>query len=192
MRNLPFLLVMCALSQAPASGQPSEKGPEADCLEARVRRELDARYLQLEDANRRKDLDALLALRTRDYVAEMPGGQRMDYDALTGYARAMLQQVDRIAKLSNTILKLSMNGDEVTATVFQQFSRTQMKGGAIRNVDTSVIQDETWVRTPEGWKHRRVSNVHARKWYVDGKRVDPKKPIDPEAPPYNPPIDADE
>jgi len=192
MRKQAIVLMMCALAQAVASGQPSDKVVESDCEEVRIRRELDARYAELEGANRRKDLDALLALRTRDYVAEMPGGQTMDYDALTGYARAMLQQVETIAKLSNTILKLSINGEEATATVFQQFSRTQMKGGKLRNVDTSVIQDETWVRTPEGWKHRRVSNIHARRWYIDGKRVDPNKPYDPDAPPYNPPIDADE
>jgi ketosteroid isomerase-like protein len=185
-------LLAGALVPALSAGAASGKVTSDDCEELRVRRELEASYSRLADANRRKDLDALLAQRTRDFVAEMPGGLRNDFDAMANYTRAMFQQVERIANLSNTILKLSLNGDEATATVFQQFSRTQTKAGRLRNIDTSVIQDETWVRTTEGWKVRRVSNIHARKWYVDGKRVDPTRPYDPEAPPHNPPIDADE
>ncbi|HXC42475.1 MAG TPA: hypothetical protein VNY51_03010 [Candidatus Dormibacteraeota bacterium] len=86
------------------------------------------------------------------------------------YSRALFEQVRKIANLSNTILKLNLKGDEATATVFQHFLRTQTKAGALRNIDTSVIQDETWARTPQGWELRRVSHIHARKWYVDGKR----------------------
>jgi hypothetical protein len=59
-------------------------------------------------------------------------------------------------------------------------------------VETTAVQDETWVRTPDGWKNRRVSNIHARRWNIDGKTVDPNQPYDPDAPPYNPPADADE
>jgi hypothetical protein len=190
----PIFCVLLAAALVPAANvhPASARVTSDDCEELRVRRELDAAYALLADANRRKDLDALLALRTRDFVAEIPGGLRNDYDALANYSRAMFQQVERIANLSNTILKLSLNGNEATATVFQQFSRTQMKAGQLRNVDTTAIQDETWIRTPEGWRNRRISNIHARKWYVDGKRVNPNKPYDPGAPAYNPPIDADE
>jgi ketosteroid isomerase-like protein len=192
MRGVSCVLLTLALTGGVDAGQPSEKATSADCEAVQIQRELEARYAQLAEANRRKDLESLLALRTKDFVAEMPGGLRNDYNAMADYSRAMFQQVERIANLSNTILKLSMNGDEATATVFQQFARTQVKAGQLRNVDTMAIQDETWVRTPEGWKNRRVSNVHGRKWYVDGKRVDPNKPYHPDAPPYNPSIDADE
>lgn len=192
MRIFSFVLLTAALVPAVNADPALAKVASDDCEELRVRRELDASYAQLADANRRKDLDALLAQRTRDFVAEMPGGLRNDYDAMANYSRTMFQQVEKIANLSNTILKLSLNGNEATATVFQQFSRTQTKAGQLRNIDTSVIQDETWVRTTDGWRLRRVSNIHARKWYVDGKRVDPNKPHDPGAPAYNPPIDADE
>lgn len=194
MRRFWGLFVLVAFVAAPVLNwaQPSAQQVTGECETVRIQRELEARYEQLAEANRQKDLDTLLALRTRDFIAELPGGSKNDYNAAADYSRAMFQQVDRIAVLSNTILKLSVQGNEATATVFQQFSRTQMKPGLLRNVETSAIQDETWVRTPEGWKNRRVSNIHARKWYVDGKRVDPNKPYDPNAPPYNPQIEADE
>ena len=192
MRGWSVLVLVSALGAAVTAGQRPEKVLPTDCEKVQVQRELEVRYAQLAEANRHKDLNALLALRTNDYVAEMPGGLKNDYNALADYSKAMFQQVEKIATLSNTILKLSLNGDEAIATIFQQFSRTQMKAGRLRNVETTAIQDETWIRTPGGWKNRRVSNIHARKWYVDGKRVDPNKPYDPDAPAYNPPIDADE
>jgi ketosteroid isomerase-like protein len=187
-----FCLVLLAMAMAIAGSNTQPETSPSDCENVRVQRELEDRYAQLEDANRRKDLDGLLALRTRDCAAEEPKGHIIDCPAMADYSRAMFQQVEKIATQRNTILGLKLNGDEATATVFQQFSRTQKKAGRVRNVETSAIQDETWVRESAGWKIRRVSNVHARKWYVDGKRVDPKKPYDPDALPYNPPIDADE
>jgi len=188
-RHLPVLAVVLVLA---TSARTLRAQVPSDCEAARVRQELDVRYAQSADANRRKDLDALLALRARDYVADLPDGTHSNYEAAANYSRAMFEQVQKIANLSNTILKLNLKGNEATATVFQQFSRTQTKAGAVRNVDTSAIQDETWVHTAQGLELRRVSHIHARKWYVDGKRVDPNKPYDPQAPPYNPPIDADE
>ena len=42
------------------------------------------------------------------------------------------------------------------ATVRQEFSRMQLVAGQLRKVETSVTQDETWVRTNEGWKLKFV------------------------------------
>ena len=53
-------------------------------------------------------------------------------------------------------------------------------------VDTSVRQRETWSHTPQGWRLTCVDNVHDQRRYVDGKRVDPTKPYDPNAPPFEP------
>ena len=58
--------------------------------------------------------------------------------------------------------------------------------GKRRRVDTSVVQRETWTKTTAGWKLKSVDNVRDQKRFVDGKRVDPTKPHDPDAPPYNP------
>jgi ketosteroid isomerase-like protein len=186
-----FAVLLLVFSTAAIASDPPQAKTD-DCGMTRVQREIEARYAQLEDANRRKDLNALLALRTKDYIAEIPGGTKNDYAALANYSRAMFEQVQKISTLSNTILKLTLRGDEATATVFQRFSRTQLKAGKLRNVETTAIQDETWLQTPDGWKNNHVFNIHARHWYVDGKRVDPNKPYDPGAPAYNPPIDADE
>jgi len=61
-----------------------------------------------------------------------------------------------------------------------------MVGAQLRRVDTKVTQDETWIRTPEGWKLDYVDNERDLLWCVDGKRVKPGAPYDPGAAPYDP------
>jgi hypothetical protein len=75
---------------------------------------------------------------------------------------------------------------QAVAVVHQRWSRMQMKEGKLRRVDTEAIQTETWVRTKDGWRLRHIGNVNSGAWYIDGKRVDPSKPYDPNAPEYKP------
>jgi len=111
---------------------------------------------------------------------------------MDNYTKQVIAEIGIVASLTNIILTLRVEGETAVATVAQHFVRTQMKLGKLRNIETSAIQDETWVRTPEGWRLQFVANVHGRRWYVDGKRIDPHKPFDPDSPPYNPSITADE
>ena len=159
---------------------------------ATVRRQLSEQYLRIEAANRNKDVAALLALRAPNCSANGPGGTHSDCVDMDNYTKQLISEIGTVASLTNTILTLRVEGDAAVATVAQHFVRSQMKLGRLRNIDTSAIQEETWVRAPEGWKLRSVANVHARRWYVDGKRIDPHKPFDPDALPYNPSITTDE
>jgi hypothetical protein len=70
--------------------------------------------------------------------------------------------------------------------VLQEITRTRMIDGQRRRIETSVLQDETWSKGSGGWKLKFVGNVHDQRNFVDGKRVDPTKPYDPKAPPYQP------
>ena len=72
------------------------------------------------------------------------------------------------------------------AVVHQRWSRMQMKAGKLRRIDTEAIQTETWVNTADGWKLKHIGDVKPGAWYVDGKRIDPSKPYDPNAPEYKP------
>lgn len=157
-----------------------------------VRRQLSEQYMRMETANKNKDVAALVALHSSDCSANGPGGTHSNCVDMDNYTKQLIAEIGTVASLTNAILALRVEGDNAVATVAQHFVRTQAKLGKLRNIDTSAIQDETWVRTPGGWKLRFVANVHGRRWYVDGKRVDPHKPFDPDAPPYNPAITADE
>ena len=72
------------------------------------------------------------------------------------------------------------------AQVLQEVTRYRELEGQRRKVDTSVKQRETWSKTAEGWKLKCVDSVRDQMRFVDGKRVDPTKPYDPNAPSYDP------
>ena len=77
--------------------------------------------------------------------------------------------------VSNTITRLLDCGDRVTATVLQQWYRTQMVGDVLRNIETAAVQDEEWVKTADGWKRGIIGNVHPGAWVVDGNVSTPPK-----------------
>ena len=151
-----------------------------------VRRALEAQYAKIAAAVANKDIDALRATRTSDFTVEMPNGQKWDLETSLNYSAAGFQQVERNLQMSNTIESLDVHGDEAVAVVHQRWSRMQMKAAQLRRVDTEAIQTETWVITKDGWRLRHIGNIKPGAWYVDGKRIDPSKPYDPNAPEFKP------
>lgn len=143
-------------------------------------------YARIADAIRRRDLDALLALYAPEIETRTPEGEVWNREQALAYARAGIEQVRESRLVSNTILALEDCGDRATATVLQQWNRTQMFGGQVRKLETAAVQDEMWVSTTEGWKRAGTSNVRRGAWVVDGKRVEPGKPYDPGAESWEP------
>jgi tetratricopeptide (TPR) repeat protein len=147
---------------------------------------VDAQYARLAEAMRMKDVDALFALYTPDFHAVTPTGEVWTRERSLAYQRNGIAQVKETTHISNTILRLIICGDEATATVLQQWYRTQMMAGKLRRVDTNAVQDEQWLKTPDGWKRGVINEVKNGAAFVEGKRVDTNKPYDPEAPAYDP------
>jgi tetratricopeptide (TPR) repeat protein len=189
---ITFFLVFCSSSSNPAA-QNTTGNRKAKCDEVVVRdkshpvwKAIDAQYAKLAEAMRKKDVDALFALYTPDFHAVTPTGEVWTRERSLAYQRNGLAQVKETTHISNTILRLTICGDEATATVLQQWYRTQMMAGKPRRVETNAVQDEKWVKTPDGWKRGDIFEVKNGAAFVDGKRVDTNKPYDPEAPAYDP------
>ena len=151
-----------------------------------VWRAIDAQYAKLAEAMRKKDVDAMFALYTPDFHAVTPTGEVWTRERSLAYQRNGIAQVKETTHISNTILRLTICGDEATATVLQQWYRTQLMEGKSRRVETNAVQDEKWVKMPDGWKRGNIFEVKNGAAFVDGKRVDTNKPYDPEAPAYDP------
>jgi ketosteroid isomerase-like protein len=145
-----------------------------------------AQYRALAAAMRARDVDALFALYVPDYKVVMPGGEVWSRERSLAYQRNGIAQVRETHHISNTIVRLLVCGDRATATVLQQWYRTQTMAGLPHRVETNAVQDETWVRTADGWKRGDIRDVHNGASFVDGKRVDTRKPYDPGSPPYDP------
>ena len=151
-----------------------------------VLRAIDAQYAKLADAMRARDVDALFALYTPDYHVVMAGGEVWSRERSLAYQRNGLARVRETHHISNTIVHLVVCGDQATATVLQQWYRTQMMGDTPRRVETNAVQDEIWIRTPDGWRRGDIKEIRNGASFVDGKRVDIRRPYDPSAPPYDP------
>ena len=153
-----------------------------------VRTELEAQYQKLAEAHDRRDLKAIVALKTDDFHAIFPDGKVGDSKVMEQYSKQFLESNQPPYHIRVTILKLTVSENKLIAVaeVLQEATRYRELAGKRRKVDTSVLQRETWSKTTAGWKLKSVDNVHDQKRFVDGKRVDPTKPYNPDDPPYNP------
>ena len=178
-RAIWFIIVSLV---ATATGAPA--APD----EADVRRALDAQYRKLAEAHDRKDLEAIAALKTEDFHAIFPDGRVGDVRTMQEYTRRFVTENQPPFGVRNTIreIAVSENGLIAVVTVFQQASRMRDMAGKRRRVETSVVQRETWSNRNGVWKLKLVDSVRDQRRFVDGKRVDPTTPYDPDAPPFVP------
>ena len=153
-----------------------------------VRKELEAQYQRLAEAHDKEDLPAILALKTADFHAIFPDGKVGDSKVMEQYSRQFLESNEPPYNIKMTIQELSVSENKLIAVaqVLQEVTRYRELEGQRRKVDTSVKQRETWSKTAEGWKLKCVDSVRDQMRFVDGKRVDPTKPYDPNAPSYDP------
>jgi hypothetical protein len=163
-------------------------GASAEIDDSAIKELLDAQYTKLAEAHNRKDEKAIAALKTADFHSIFPDGKIGDVQTMRTYTKRFLEnnQPPYTIKVTIQALQVSENKLIAIATVLQEVSRSRLIDGQRRNIGTRVVQDETWSKTPSGWKLKYVANVHDQKNFVDGKRVDPTKPYDPNAPPYLP------
>ena len=152
-----------------------------------LRREFEAIYAEGVQAIKNNDVEAMLAKISPDFTAILPDGQIMNYETIKNYIRLGSQQFVEIGDLRIILESLTVKGNEVIVEARQYFPRKQrLRDGKIHDVFSSVLQTETWVKTTEGWKKRKVENEREQIFTVDGKPHDPHKPYNPNDPPYAP------
>lgn len=152
-----------------------------------IRHALEEQYDKIRKAELNRDVEGILELRTPGFQVHMPNGQVWDFEASREYIRRGFEQVQTNIDMRLVIGEIDVDGDSAAAQIEQHWSRMQLMKGKLRRVDTSAVQRETWIKTPSGWKLNLIDNIHPGAWYVDGKRVDPTKPYDPDAAPFVPP-----
>lgn len=140
--------------------------PEA----ATVRRQLERQYELNRQAFLKEDLDAIMALRTDDFQTVGPDNQTRGRAAMRQYTAGLLNGIERWNELTFAIDSLEIVGDEAQAIVRQHLDRMALRpDGKVHHVETWATQREIWLRTPAGWKLRRVDSVRDQRRLVDGK-----------------------
>jgi hypothetical protein len=140
----------------------------------------------LAEAIENKDHAAFQALRTADFHTVDEQGRKQTAQQMSDRARAMLERIQPPIRVSSEIGTIDVHSNEAKATVRQYFSKMLDIGGRLRRVETYATQEETWTKTSNGWLLNFVDGVRDGEYYVDGTRIDPSKPYDPDAASYNP------
>jgi len=183
MRSLPALfsaVLVAILLAAVAQAAHSKSKPKP------VRAALERLYSEMRDAYFARDSSVVLATRLPGTFSVTPAGDTLTAESVRAYIRASFEQVEATLALDWELGVIDVHGDTAAADVDQHWVRRQRKAGAIRHVDTRARQRETWIRRGDQWYVWRVDRVQPGEWRVDGKRVDPSRPYDPDAPEYRP------
>ena len=87
-----------------------------------VRKELEAQYKKLAEANNRKDLKAVSALRTSDFHIFFPDGRVGDSKLMEEYSRGFFERNQPPFNTRYTIQKLTVSSNKLIAVaeVFQE------------------------------------------------------------------------
>jgi len=142
-----------------------------------VREEIEVQYEKLGAANERKDLAAVMALKSDTFYTIGPRGELNDRVSMEEYSRRFLEPLRPQIKIKQTILDLVVSEHELVAMVHvhQEVSRFREIDGVLRKVETSVVQRETWVKQRGEWKLQFVDEERDQKTLVDGQPWPPAK-----------------
>jgi hypothetical protein len=179
-KNIFVLLYVALIS-------PSVYSQDSLAIET-VKQLLNKRYEALAKTMDQQDLDKIVSFRTADFHAIGPDSRVLDNITMKEYSRQFITNNIPPYNIKNTIVKLRLSENKIVAVadVLQEVTRKRELLGKVRDVRTSVQQTETWIYTEKEWKLKIVDNVHEQKRFVDGKRVDPTKPYNPDDPPFEP------
>jgi len=143
--------------------------PAGDSLTV-VRNELAARYTENEAGFIARDPDRVMRLRHPDFHTITPDGKASTREQMYERTRQFISHIERFDFLTETITGLALEGDTAHAIVDQRTIRQQRLGdGTLHEVRTSVVQRESWIRTPKGWLLWRVDQIQPGETLVDGK-----------------------
>jgi Domain of unknown function (DUF4440) len=158
-----------ALAAAGCSGERSAAPAASNDTLAVVRRELAARYKENEAGFITHDPDRVMRLRHPAFHTITPDGRVHTREQMYQRTRDFIARIDHFDSLSETITALALDGDTAHAVIDQRTVRQQTINGELHEVRTSVVQRESWIRTPEGWLLWRVDEVQPGQTLVDGK-----------------------
>lgn len=175
MRQLGRCALIAALVVATASvgcAQRPDTGLYTADSVAVVSRELAARYAENEAGFIARDPDRVMRLRHPAFHTITPDGNVSTREQMYQRTRAFIGRIVRFDSLSETITALTLAGDTAHAVVDQRTVRQQrLNDGALHEVRTSVVQRESWIRTPQGWLLWRVDQIQPGETLVDGRRL---------------------
>jgi ketosteroid isomerase-like protein len=139
-----------------------------------VRKAIEAWYdLNIEAFNKR-DVAAIMALRTEDFHTTTPDGKVNTRADMEAYTKRLLDRIDHFISQNFEIGTIDVQGDLASADVSQKTVRMQrLPDGTLHKVEARVVQRETWKHTAQGWKMYTVDNIRDSSILIDDKPYQP-------------------
>lgn len=142
-----------------------------------VRKAIEAWYDLNIQAFNKKDLVAVMALRTDDFHTTTPDGKLNTRADMEAYTRRLLDRIDHFISQDFEIGTIDVQGDLASADVTQKTVRMQrLPDGMLHKVEARVVQRETWKHTAQGWKMYTVDNIRDSSILIDDKPYQPTLP----------------
>jgi len=164
-------------SQAPQGAQKIKTKDGATIVRDKskpVRKAIEEWYDRNIEGFRTKDVAAIMALRADDFHTQTPDGRVNTRADMEAYTQTFLARIDHFISQDFDIGTIEVEGDLASADVKQKTVRMQrFPDGTLHEVDSRVIQRETWKRTADGWKMYRVDNIRDGELLVDGQPYNP-------------------
>ena len=141
-----------------------------------VRSAIDAWYELNVEAFMKKDVAAIMALRTEDFHTVSPDGKVNTRADMKAYTERFLGMIDHFISQDIRIGTIEVEGELASAEVTQNTVRMQrLRDGRLHKVEARAVQRETWKKVEEGWKLYRVDNVRDAGLFVDDKPFSPAR-----------------
>ena len=139
-----------------------------------VRKAIEAWYDLNIEAFIKKDVAAVMALRTDDFHTTTPDGKVNTRADMEAYTKRLLDRIDHFISQEFDIGTIEVQGDLASADVTQKTVRMQrLPDGTLHKVEARVVQRETWKHTAQGWKMYTVDDIRDSSILIDDKPSPP-------------------
>ena len=133
----------------------------------------ESRYRDYAEAVRKMDVNRYMAYYADDFSMRSPDGKLHDKAEMTRYQKINAQTTKRVNAYSADVECVNQlaNGD-VAVIVLQKYDRDQApleEPDKPHNIRTSVVQRETWRKTPKDWRIRTTEELLVGPVFFDGK-----------------------
>ena len=141
-----------------------------------VRKAIEAWYDLNIAAFNKKDVAAIMALRTEDFHTTTPDGKVNTRADMEAYTKRLLDRIDHFISQNFEIGTIDVQGDLASADVTQKTVRMQLLAdGTLHKVEADVVQRETWKHTAQGWNMYAVDNIRDGSVLIDDKPYQPAR-----------------
>ena len=135
-----------------------------------VRREIESTIARSVEATRSQDIDAYMALVPDGATIRGDSGETISRDQLRSNILRDWSIIPKTLSLSVSIESVAVHGDSATVVTSQRWERLMLErdGRTTDTVLTTQRHEETWRKTPEGWRAFDVKELGGEV-FVNGK-----------------------